>query len=320
MNAFDTAPYYGSSEVILGAILRSLSATYPRTSYKLITKVGRYPVNGSTFDYSPETIRKSVLRSLSRLGTDHLDVVYLHDAEFVATPIPKGPNAGDHRKALEDPAAWGLAEGDEGKIHGEGDQQILDALRELWDLKTEGMIGAVGITGYPLPTLLRIALLALHNPPYKPLDILLSYSHYNLQNSVFESYLSAFHHRAKIRQLVAASPFSMGFLTSNPPPWHPAPPVMVAARNRAIEFCRDWEGGLPNVALGYALREGEGEMREVPRVVGLSNVREVHEAMKAWRKVVDGSDEERVERERAVKRIFEEVGYEGYSWQSPKLE
>jgi len=77
----------------------------------------------------------------------------LHDTEFVATPVPNGPNAGDHRKALEEPAAWGLAEGDEGKIHGEGDEKLLAALRELWDLKNEGMVKAVGITGMCMPTL-----------------------------------------------------------------------------------------------------------------------------------------------------------------------
>jgi len=110
----------------------------------------------------------------------------------------------------------------------------------------------------------------------------------------------------------------MGFLTSNPPKWHPAPPDMMAAKNRAIEFCSDWEGGLPNVALGYALRAGEGGMKEVPRVVGLSTTKEVHEMMRAWRDVADRADEKRLEREKAVKRIFEEAGYEGYSWQSPK--
>ncbi|KIJ56909.1 hypothetical protein M422DRAFT_23041 [Sphaerobolus stellatus SS14] len=319
MNAFDTSPYYGSSEVILGAILRSLSATYPRTSYKLTTKVGRYPINGSTFDYSPETIRASVLRSLSRLGTDHLDAVYLHDVEFVATPVPNGPNTGDPRKALEEPAPWGLTEGDEGKIHGEGDKQILAALQELFNLKAEGMIKAVGISGYPLPTLLRLALLALHNPPYHPLDILLSYSHYTLQNNAFEAYLPHFRNRAKISQLVTASPFSMGLLTANPPNWHPAPPDMMAAKNRALESNSDWNGGLPNLALGYSFREGEGEMKQVPRVVGLSNMKEVHETMRAWRQIVDNHDEERLEREAAVRRIFQEAGYEEYSWQSPKL-
>jgi aryl-alcohol dehydrogenase-like predicted oxidoreductase len=113
-----------------------------------ITKVGRYNGHdGVGFDYSPETVRKSVLSSLSRLGTDHLDVVYLHDVEFVATPVKSGSTAGNPLDAIENSEEWGLSQADAGKIFGEGDQRILDAIRELWKLKREGMIKAVGISG-----------------------------------------------------------------------------------------------------------------------------------------------------------------------------
>jgi len=318
MCAIDTSPYYGSSEVILGAVLRSLSSVFPRTSYKLITKVGRYSGSDATgFDYSPDTIRKSVLRSLSRLGTDYLDVVYLHDVEFIATPVRSGSTAGNPLEALEDPAEWGLAKGEEARILGEGDQKILGAIRELWKLKTEGTIKAVGISGYPLQTLLRIAMLIFHNPPYTPLDILLSYSHYTLQNKTFEAFIPYFIQRANIGQLVIASPFSMGLLTPKAPSWHPAPPGMMKAKDRALEFCQDWEGGLPNVALGFTLREGENEMKGIPRVVGLSSTTEVHETMKAWRQVHNQYDEHRLAKENAVRGIFKEAGYLDYSWKSP---
>jgi len=115
-----------------------------------MTKAGRYGTDRAKFDYSPPTVRASVLRSLSRLGTDHLDAVYMHDAEFVATPVKEGSTAGDPRKALDDPESWGLKDGEEGKIRGEGDQQVLDAVRELWKMKEEGMIRAVGISGLSL--------------------------------------------------------------------------------------------------------------------------------------------------------------------------
>ena len=134
---------------------------FPRSSYKLvcssevlflpaqilrpkITKAGRYETG---FDYSPETVRASVARSLSRLGTEYLDAVYMHDVEFVATPVINGPTAGDHSEALEDPASWGLAEEDKAKIRGEGDQKVLDAVGVLWKLKEEGKVKAVGISG-----------------------------------------------------------------------------------------------------------------------------------------------------------------------------
>ena len=110
-----------------------------------MTKCGRYGLD--SFDYSPKTIRESVKRSLERLKTDYLDTVYLHDVEFVCTPI--APRLiGNHTGAIkEEAASYGLAEGDEALIRGEGDQKVLDALSELRDLQREGLIKNVGITG-----------------------------------------------------------------------------------------------------------------------------------------------------------------------------
>jgi D-arabinose 1-dehydrogenase len=80
VTAFDTSPYYGPSESLLGSAL--LAANHPRTSYQILTKVGR--IGGAEFDYSPEWIRYSIQRSLQRLNTTYLDVVYCHDVEFVS--------------------------------------------------------------------------------------------------------------------------------------------------------------------------------------------------------------------------------------------
>ena len=110
-----------------------------------MTKCGRYGVN--SFDYSRTTIRESVKRSLERLKTDYLDTVYLHDVEFVCTPIA-ARLTGNHIGAIkEEAASYGLAEGDESLVRGEGDQKVLDALSELQDLQREGLIKNVGITG-----------------------------------------------------------------------------------------------------------------------------------------------------------------------------
>lgn len=110
-----------------------------------MTKCGRYGL--SSFDYSPSTIRASVKRSLERLKTDYLDTVYLHDVEFVCTPVAPQPT-GNHTSALKDEAtAYGLAEGDEAKVRGEGDQKFLDAFHTLQELKDEGLIKNIGITG-----------------------------------------------------------------------------------------------------------------------------------------------------------------------------
>lgn len=113
-----------------------------------MTKCGRYGGKRADFDYSPATIRASVQRSLTRLNTTYLDVVYLHDVEFVCTQV--GPyEAGDPTIALTDKAAaYGLGAGDEGKVWGEGDQQILDALAELRKMQDEGIIKSIGISGW----------------------------------------------------------------------------------------------------------------------------------------------------------------------------
>lgn len=112
-----------------------------------MTKCGRYGLDPADFDYSPSTIRKSVQRSLKRLGTEYLDVVYLHDIEMVAEEVmPK--REGDHSTALdEDREAYGLAKGQEGKVWGEGDEKVLAAYGELKNMKKEGLIRNIGITG-----------------------------------------------------------------------------------------------------------------------------------------------------------------------------
>ena len=86
---FDTAPMYGGgvSERLLGRAL----AEHPREEFVLSSKVGRL-VRGDEpvppgedplwrFDFSADAIRRSVEESLERLGTDRLDIAYLHDAD-----------------------------------------------------------------------------------------------------------------------------------------------------------------------------------------------------------------------------------------------
>ena len=73
--------------------------------------------------------------------------MYLHDVEFVCTPVQ--PRAeGNHVHALDTEAeAYGLADSQAGKVWGEGDQVFLDAVAELRKMKAEGLIRNIGITG-----------------------------------------------------------------------------------------------------------------------------------------------------------------------------
>lgn len=324
INSFDTSPYYGASEIILGQILQALKDDYPRSSYTLITKCGRYGLTRSEFDYSPTTVRRSIERSLKRLGTTYLDTVYMHDVEFVATPVWPKPNDGNHALVMTDEnlaKQWGLGKGEEDKVHGEGDQKVLDAVAELRKLQEEGVIKTVGISGYPLPTLLRLSLLVLHKTG-RPLDIVLSFSHYNMQNTTFAAFFPEFTQRAKVARVLTASPFSMGLLTNSPPDWHPAPQPLKELVKRVIEsgVVKSWAGGLPNIALGNSFRRegpimGQGA-KQVPTVVGFSNMQHVHESVAVWREVctLPGESERRKAVEAGVRKMFEDEGWMDKSW------
>ncbi len=91
---FDTAPYYGhgSSERRFGAVLSGR----PRSSFVLSTKVGRLlrPIDRAArrdqrfaddepfealFDYSGDAVMRSIESSLTRLGLDRIDILFIHD-------------------------------------------------------------------------------------------------------------------------------------------------------------------------------------------------------------------------------------------------
>lgn len=158
-------------------------------------------------------------------------------------------------------------------------------------------------------------MLALHTAPYKPLDVLLSYSHLTLQNSAFAAYAPHLRARARVAQLLTASPLNMGLLTPTPPQWHPAPPELKDRVARAAQACEGWDGGLVNIAVGFGYRAA-AELG-VPMVAGLSYPREVHESVRAWRDTKESEEkkEKRVAQEGKAIETF--AGYQGWSWASP---
>jgi L-galactose dehydrogenase len=116
INFFDVAPYYGKTlaEERLGKALAG-----KRENVVLATKCGRYDV--TDFDFSASTVRAGLEASLTRLGTEYVDLLQVHDVEF-----------GDYA------------------------QIVHETLPELARLKAEGKIRYIGITGYPLGMLARI--------------------------------------------------------------------------------------------------------------------------------------------------------------------
>lgn len=75
MNYLDTSPKYGQAERRMGLALRGV----PRDSYYLSSKVGTHPEKPG--DYSAETARWTVARSLEVLGVDYLDLCHIHEPE-----------------------------------------------------------------------------------------------------------------------------------------------------------------------------------------------------------------------------------------------
>ncbi len=78
---FDVAPFYGRTlaETNLGNAFQGR-----RDEVILATKCGRYgmPDDEGGFDFSAERVTRSIDESLTRLRTDHVDVLQIHDIEF----------------------------------------------------------------------------------------------------------------------------------------------------------------------------------------------------------------------------------------------
>lgn len=183
--AIDTSPYYGPSEEIFGKALKEISSKWKREDYFICTKAGRLGL--AEFDYSRLWIRKSVLRSLERLGTSYLDLVYIHDVEFVDEP------------------------------------SIIGAVKELKLLKDEGIVKNIGISGYPVEFLYKIALMCKSEPEIGPLDAVLSYSNGCIQNEKLFEYYEKFLITCGIKKVLNGSILSMSLLRSDATlDFHPA--------------------------------------------------------------------------------------------------
>ncbi|KAI1486913.1 L-galactose dehydrogenase [Biscogniauxia mediterranea] len=351
VRAFDTSPYYGPSESILGAALSHPSVTsrpgHARSSYFLITKVGR--VAGGEFDYTAAWVRYSVYRSLERLvppgdndGEEEeqqgrkkkkqkrkLDLVYLHDVEFVSPG------------------------------------EVVTAARELMRLRDEeGVIDYVGISGYPVEVLCSLAEL-VYRTTGTPLDAVLSYCHFSVQNTALGS--AATQRRlaedARVDVVLNASMLGMGLLTTRGAgagpiaAWHPAPEGLRAAAHALAPVAEAAGEKLEVVAIRWALDNwarvgaargavvaGEGKQQQQQQrvgvsVMGISSVAELEETVSVFRSVMDGllvsetpeseSDEDKDRRAKSLERrdkiqglvekMWEVLGrWKDYSWSSPE--
>ncbi|KAK7973559.1 hypothetical protein PG989_015407 [Apiospora arundinis] len=287
VTAFDTSPYYGPSEILLGDALAAVQeAGVPRESYAIITKAGR--IAPKVFDYSPAHIRFSVQRSMERLHTSYLDLVYLHDVEFVS-PL-----------------------------------EVLEAVRELRRIP---QVRAVGISGFPVLVLCDLAEMILQETGF-PLDAVLSYGHFTVQNcSLARAEVMGVtgDSSSPVQRLKAAgvdvvlnaSMLNMGLLTStgippDPTPeassgsplakWHPSPPALRLACKTLAEKAASSGERLEAVAIRWSLYEwarvgalaGVGIQLPVMQgmtvggsVMGVTSVDELEETVREWQGVLE---------------------------------
>lgn len=246
----------------------------------------------------------------------------LHDVEFICTQLPALQQTNrplDFLSVEKQPlAGLALPPSSPPSSLGKGDNDILAAWAVLVKMRSQGLIKDIGISGYPLPVLLRLSHLLQPSP-----TSILSYSHSNLQNAAFESYLP--HFPAGCRMLTA-SPLNMGLLVpSGAPAWHPAlsdpkNASILPVSRQAADVASSWSGGLADVALGYGLRNLQDERGQgVPVVIGAKNPDEVHQAVRVWKDVNRGSEgPERREMEEKVRNVWVSGGWEDVSWESPK--
>ncbi len=236
INFFDVSPYYGLS---LAESRLGVALQGRRSKVILATKCGRY--GADEFDFSAGRILASVDESLRRLRTDYVDVLFAHDVEF-----------GDLNQIVE---------------------ESIPAMRRLQE---QGKTRYIGITGFPLRHLIRIATSV-------PVDAILSYCHYNLLADDLDTVLAPIAENLGIG-LINASPLHMGMLTERgSPDWHPASKETDEAARNAAEFCRNRSSDISDLALRFCF--------DYPRVattlVGMATKDQVHKSLCACQAPAD---------------------------------
>jgi L-galactose dehydrogenase len=204
INYFDVSPYYG---LTLAEERLGAALEGHRERVILSTKCGRY--GASVFDFSGSRVRASIEESLKRLRTDHVDILLAHDVEF-----------GDMRQIVN---------------------ETIPAMREI---QQQGKARYIGISGYPLSTLVETA-------AQVPVDAILSYCHYDLLATDLDTYLAPFAREQNIG-IINASALHMGILTEQgAPAWHPAPLLVREAGRRVVEHCRQHGVDAAQVAMRF---------------------------------------------------------------------
>jgi aryl-alcohol dehydrogenase-like predicted oxidoreductase len=125
-------------------------------------------------------------------------------------------------------------------------QQIVDeTLPALRKIQQQGKVRFVGVSGYPMK-LFRFIL------DHTDLDVVLSYNHYTLQNTMLAELVPYL--QSKCVGIMNAAPFSARLLTNAPlPAWHKATPEVRALCKKAADYCTSKDVDIAQLALQFSL-------------------------------------------------------------------
>jgi len=121
-------------------------------------------------------------------------------------------------------------------------EETLPAMREL---QAAGKLRCVGISGYPMKVFRYVLERA-------DLDVVLSYNHYTLQNTMLADLAPYLQERGV--GILNAAPFAARLLTDAPlPSWHKATDEVRAACRTAAELCRQRGSSIAKLALQFSI-------------------------------------------------------------------
>jgi aryl-alcohol dehydrogenase-like predicted oxidoreductase len=125
-------------------------------------------------------------------------------------------------------------------------RQIVDeTLPALRKIQQQGKVRFVGVSGYPMK-MFRYVL------DRTDLDVVLSYNHYTLQNTMLADLAPYLKHKGV--GIMNAAPFSARLLTNAPlPPWHKATPEVREVARKAAEHCAKQGSDIAKLALQFSI-------------------------------------------------------------------
>lgn len=125
-------------------------------------------------------------------------------------------------------------------------EETLPALRRI---QRQGKVKFVGISGYPMKIFKYVL-------DQVPLDVVLSYNHYTLQNTMFGDLVPWL--KSKGVGIMNAAPFSARLLTNTElPPWHKATPEVRRVARQAAEHCAARGVDIAQLAVQFSIANPE---------------------------------------------------------------